>query len=491
MLFNSYIFIFVFLPIVLAGYFLLGKSRHSRGAIVWLMVASLFFYGYWNPLYLPLLVGSIFFNYILSGLLLRWRTDRHTWARGVFWLGIIANLSLLVYYKYTDFFINSINHFFNSSIPLLNVILPLGISFFTITQILALIDCYEGVVKKHNFIDYALFVSFFPHLMAGPILYHRPMMKQFQDRSLRIFNLNNFTLGLVLFILGLAKKLLIADSFIGSVEWGYSQANDLHFFAAWFTVVCYALELYFDFSGYSDMAVGIARMMNIQIPINFNRPFHATSVTNFWQRWHISLTNTITACVYMPLVRTFAKKRNGLPTFGQSLAAAAIAFFLVGIWHGAGGTFVVFAFLQSIGIACSMLWKKYGKPLPSYLSHSITLLFVAISFAIFRAPDLSHAWSMCKGMIGLHGFDIPQPILSSLGSMRGFCSFPTLSLPADAPLMTLYLALLLIAISPDANGIVRRIEKKASLIYAPILGALFIGSILALTQESLFLYFQF
>lgn len=492
MKFNSYVFLFAFLPVVLSGYFLLGRTRYSRLANIWLTAASLFFYGYWDWHYLPLLLGSILVNYLISGVILRLkRKGQLSWERVVFWVGIFLNIGLLAYYKYLDFLLDAVNDIAGTSLPLLHLILPLGISFFTITQILALIDCHEDVVKSHNFWDYALFVSFFPHLMAGPILYHKPMMRQFQDEHLRRLNWENLSMGCALFILGLVKKVLIADNFTAAVAWGYGQAADISFFAAWFTVICYALELYFDFSGYSDMAVGLARMMNIKIPINFNKPFYATSVANFWQRWHISLTNAITACVYVPLVRVLTGGRGIMPGFPQSLCAATIAFFVVGIWHGAGWTFVLFALLQSGGIAVGMLWKKYGKPLPELLAHLLMLIFIALSFAVFRAPDFFHAKAMCGGLIGRHGFDIPQTLLSLLGPMGGIVPLPTLVLPADAPLLTLVIAILLAALGRDANDIVRRIAVSPKPYWAAVLALGFLCCVLQLSRGSVFLYFQF
>lgn len=492
MKFNSYVFLFAFLPVVLSGYFFFGRTRHSRLANIWLTAASLFFYGYWNWHYLPLLLGSILGNYLLSGIILRLRRDgKPCWERAVFWMGILLNIGLLAYYKYLDFLLSAMNEAAGTSLPLLHLVLPLGISFFTITQILALIDCHEGVVTSHTFWDYALFVSFFPHLMAGPILYHKPMMRQFQDERLRRLDWDNLSAGCALFILGLVKKVLIADSFTAAVAWGYGQAADIRFFAAWFTVTCYALELYFDFSGYSDMAVGLARMMNIKIPINFNKPFYATSVANFWQRWHISLTNAITACVYVPLARTLAGGRAVMPSFRQSLCAAAVAFFIVGIWHGAGWTFVLFALLQSGGIAVGMIWKKYGRSLPQLLAHLLMLAFIALSFAIFRAPDLFHAKAMCGGLIGRHGFDIPQALLDILGPMGTIVPLPPLALPPGAPLSALAAAVLLVALGHDANDIVRRIAARPRLYWAAALAAGFLCCVLQLSQASIFLYFQF
>ena len=486
MLFNSYIFIFAFLPVVLAGYFVLGSTPWSRLANIWLVFASLFFYGWWNVCYLPLLVGSILVNYVLTGTVLHFRRQGQLGPQRVtFWTGILFNLVLLGYYKYMDFLLDAVNRALGMHLPLLDVILPLGISFFTITQILALIDYHEGIAKEHDFINYALFVSFFPHLMAGPILYHRPMMKQFADTSLRHPQVCNLAMGLSLFILGLAKKLLIADSFIAPADWGFSHAATADFLQGWQAVLCYMMQLYFDFSGYSDMAVGLARMLNIEIPINFRHPFHATSVANFWQRWHISLTNAITACVYMPIVRALGKM-----TFGRTLFAASVAFFIVGIWHGAGWNFVIFAALQSVGIIVCQTWKHFHMHIAAWLGRTLTMLFVLVSFVCFRAPDFFTIKAMLGAMIGRHGVALPAVIAEEMNPFFA-ADFPTSAGIPGLPLEMLCLALALVIVFPDANDIVRHIEKKPHAIYAVALAFLFLAAVFSMTKESVFLYFQF
>lgn len=489
MLFNSYIFLFAFLPVTLAGYFLLGCTRRSGLANVWLVCASLFFYGWWDIGYLPLLGGSILCNYVLTGAVLRFRQQgRLLPQRIAFWTGIVGNLALLGYYKYAGFLAGAVNDVLGTQLPVLRVILPLGISFFTITQILALIDYHEGVAKEHGLVSYALFVSFFPHLMAGPILYHRPMMKQFGDASLRRPRAGNLAMGATLFILGLAKKLLIADSFIAPVAWGFDHAATLDFVQGWQAVLCYAMQLYFDFSGYSDMAVGLARMMNIEIPVNFRQPFRATSVANFWQRWHISLTNAITACVYMPLVRVMSKGRK--ITFGRTLLAASVAFFLVGIWHGAGWNFVVFAALQSAGIAVCQTWKHFHLPIAPVLGRALTLLFILISFLCFRAPDLFTIKAMLGAILGRHGFHLPAAAADAVNPYLAVPQAASAGLP-ELPVEMLCIALLLVIFAPDANGIVKHISLHPRTIYALLIAVLFLACVLSLTKESLFLYFQF
>ena len=485
MLFNSYIFIFLFLPVVLCVYFLLSRIFHGRLMNIWLLVSSLFFYGWGEAAHLPLLACSILANWLL-GSAIRRTTERgqtHL-AHAIFWIGICGNLALLCRYKYLDFFVQVFDRLLGLSLAFPHQALPLGISFFTITQILALVDCRAGNTKEHGLIPYAAFVSFFPHLMAGPILYHRPMMQQLMDENLHAPRSENLARGLALFILGLAKKLLIADSFIAPVTYGFTYAGALDFWQSWQTVLCYVLELYFDFSGYSDMAVGLARMMNINIPINFNRPFHATSVANFWQRWHISLTNAITACVYMPIVRHLRR-----PTFSKMLAASAFAFFLVGIWHGAGATFVIFALLQAVGLAVSQIWKHHHLPSTKLGNHVLMFLFIAVSFVFFRAPSLSAARDLLFGMIGRHGIHLPIGIAQAVNPSLTHLIQVSATLPG-LPEWTFLTGILLVVFSPDANHLVERLTN-CSYLAAALLAVLFLCCVMQLGQTSAFLYFQF
>lgn len=464
MLFNSYTFIFLFFPIVLFVYFHLGESKRSEWANVWLVIASLFFYGYWEISFLPLLIGSILINYWISGGILSGKEmGKHSTAKRFFGLGLAFNLGLLVWYKYMDFFITNINRF-GTHIPLLNLVLPLGISFFTITQVLYLLDCYAGVAKDHDFVHYALFVSFFPHLLSGPILYHKQMMTQFQNETLRRLDWENLARGLSLFIIGLAKKVLIADSFISFVKAGFDKPEGLTMVMAWLTAVAYMMQLYFDFSGYSDMAVGLARMMNLEIPINFNAPYRATSLIAFWQRWHISLTNAITACVYMPVLRSFKSL-----TFVTMVFSAFVAFFVVGIWHGAGWKYVAYALFHSSGIVVNHLWRHYHWWMPKLLGRILTLIWILAGFLIFRADNLHMAGKMFMAIIGGYGIEVSMPVTQSIKMM-------------------LVLAVLLVIYCPTSNELVKRQPSYSAMF---VLAAMLGYAVINLSSISEFLYFQF
>ena len=338
MLFNSFEFILVFLPITVVIYFLLLRWRLTIAAKSWLLSASLFFYSWWNINYLPLILGSVLFNYTIGGLLVDYEKKgrKIVSKKAIFIFGVAANVMLLCYFKYMDFFITNLNVAFKAGLPLLHIVLPLGISFFTITQIAFLVDAFEGLVEERNLLNYALFVTFFPHLLAGPILHHMDMMPQFERMRNKVVNWKNIYLGLALFFIGLFKKVVIADQFATWATPGFDTATALNFFAAWLTSLSYTFQLYFDFSGYSDMAVAIGWLFNIRLPINFNSPYKATGIIDFWKRWHITLTNFVTTYLFTPILRSFARV-----TFAGSMIAIFLSMLIAGFWHGAGWNFIM------------------------------------------------------------------------------------------------------------------------------------------------------
>jgi D-alanyl-lipoteichoic acid acyltransferase DltB (MBOAT superfamily) len=411
----------MFLPATLVIYFLLLRWRLTVAARSWLLFASLFFYSWWDVRYLPLILCSILFNYTIGGLLADYDTlRRRPVAKGtIFRVGIVANLLLLGWFKYLDFFIGTANGVLGTDFPLLKIILPLGISFFTITQIAFLVDAYEGLVEERNLLNYALFVTFFPHLLAGPILHHKEMMPQFDRLRNKVINWNNLYLGLGLFSLGLFKKVVIADTFAVWAKGGFEATQPLHLFAAWFTSLSYTFQLYFDFSGYSDMAVGIGWMFNIRLPINFNSPYKATGMIDFWKRWHITLTTFITTYLYTPILRAF-----GRITFARSLVAIFLAMLISGFWHGAGWTFIVWGGMHGAGLVVNHVWKKRKLSMPRWLAWLITFNFINLSFVFFRAKDLGGAIRILEGMAGLNGIMLSKSLaryhfLSDLGITFG------------------------------------------------------------------------
>lgn len=330
MLFNSYEFILGFLPVTICGYFSLNKYSSIWGQY-WLVLSSLFFYGYWNPAYLGLIGFSICANFCFGKYLIH---KKH--SKCSLWLGIVFNLILLGYYKYTDFFISNINQLFGLQYAMQNIVLPLGISFFTFTQIAYLVETYKGKVDNHHFASYVLFVTYFPHLLAGPIIHYENVMPQFLDTRLKNINWENMSRGMFLFSLGLFKKVIIADGLAVWADAGYMAIDkmDLNMIAAWGTALAYTFQLYYDFSGYTDMAIGVSMMLNIKLPINFNSPYKAASIIEFWRRWHITLSLFLRDYLYIPL----GGNRKGL---FRKCINIIVTMLLGGLWHGANWTFVL------------------------------------------------------------------------------------------------------------------------------------------------------
>lgn len=301
MLFNSEIFIFLFLPVTFFIYFYLNSKRLTEASKGFLVVSSLFFYSWWNIIYLPLILISMVFNYVLGTSLSKETQHKKISRKQILIVGVLGNLSLLGYFKYSDFFIENFNLVLSTDIPLLHLALPLAISFFTFQQIAYLVDSYRGETKEYDFLNYSLFVTFFPQLIAGPIVHHKEMMPQFAQAKNKVKNYTNIALGLFIFSIGLFKKVVIADSFAVWATAGFDKAEMLTFFEAWFTSFSYTFQLYFDFSGYTDMAIGIALLFNIKLPINFNSPYKATNIQDFWRRWHITLSRFLRDYIYIPL----------------------------------------------------------------------------------------------------------------------------------------------------------------------------------------------
>jgi D-alanyl-lipoteichoic acid acyltransferase DltB (MBOAT superfamily) len=408
MLFNSYEFIFCFLPVTLGIYFLLNKKRLTIASNAWLLFASLVFYSWWNVKYLPLILVSILFNYTIGYLLVEHDSlkKQPLSKKSIFVTGLVGNIAFLSYFKYMDFFIGNLNAVFKSDLALMQIILPLGISFFTITQIAFLVDCYEGLVEDRKLLSYSLFVTFFPHLLAGPILHHKEMMPQFDAVRNKVLSYRNLSHGLFLFFLGLFKKVIIADELSKSVKVGFDTAASLNMVEAWVVSLSYTLQLYFDFSGYSDMAIGVGLLFNIVLPVNFNSPYKATSIIDFWKRWHMSLTNFITTYLYSPIMRSFRKI-----TFGKSMLATFAAMFIAGIWHGAGWTFMLWGAFHGGALVLNHVWKRRKLPMPKILGWLLTFGFVNFSFVLFRAKSIPDALKVLKGMLGQNGI-LPATIQS-------------------------------------------------------------------------------
>jgi D-alanyl-lipoteichoic acid acyltransferase DltB (MBOAT superfamily) len=421
MLFNSYEFLFFYFPATFAAFFAIGRYSRSLAAL-WLFAASLFFYGWWNPAYVSLLIGSILFNFAMGSAISReHQRGRQAWAKGLLIAAVSGDLALLSYYKYANFFLVNTNQLLGTGWHLETVILPLGISFFTFTQIAFLVDAYRGEVKERNFIHYGLFVTYFPHLIAGPVLHHKEMMPQFAQAQTYRLHWENISVGLTLFVMGLFKKTVLADG-VAQYSTPIFDAADagqaLTFFEAWGGALAYTFQLYFDFSGYSDMAIGLSRMFGVKLPLNFHSPYKATSIVEFWRRWHMTLSRFLRDYLYFAL----GGNRKGQVRRYINLMTTML---LGGLWHGAGWTFLVWGGLHGLYLCINHAWSHLIKrllPRPlmpqslgKLLAWLATFMAVVIGWVFFRATSFDAALAMLQGMAGLNGIAVPNAIAARLG----------------------------------------------------------------------------
>ena len=490
MLFNSYIFIGCFLPLTLIGFFGFTKYRKTQAAQLWLAMASFAFYGYWNPIYLPLLLASILFNHTLG----QWISQAETGSRRakVFLIiGISINLLAIGYYKYTGFLVDSVNHLLQTGFPVPQMVLPLAISFYTFTQIAYLVDAYCGETQdaKYDLLTYSLFVSFFPQLIAGPILRHDELIPQFRQRRKLIFSHQNIAYGLTLFSLGLSKKVLIGDRLSPWVAIAFDNAGSVTFIEAWMGALAYAFQLYFDFSGYSDMAIGLGMMFNITLPINFNSPYKAISIIDFWRRWHITLSNFLRDYLYIPL----GGSRKGEIRRYSNLVTTML---LGGLWHGAGWTFVFWGGMHGVYLAINHWWRKHGFSLHWFLGWLITFNAVLVSWVFFRAHSLSDGIHLVQAMLGMNGIVLPGDperqlsLLTQLGiQLQRRSQF--LYLPSTREKSTIAIALLTLAVTLMPNTWEIMQKFKPNLLWASIAGTLAAYCLLSFSQVSEFIYYQF
>lgn len=470
MLFNSFEFIFVFLPIVLLAYFSLNRLNLHQWAKGVLVLASLYFYAFFNTSYLPIIVSSILVNYGVAVGMRKW--DGVT-KKVLFGIGLLFNLGMLGYFKYTDFMIENVNALFNTSYTLKNILLPLGISFFTFQQLAFVVDTYKNKGRLPKFLDYCNFVTFFPQLIAGPIVLPEEMLPQFEDKANRNPRAKNLFDGIFIFSVGLAKKVIIADSIAVFANAGYNLDLPHYTMAeAWLISLSYTFQLYFDFSGYCDMAIGIGKMFNINLPLNFNAPYRATNFQDFWRRWHMTLNRFLTQYVYIPLGGSRRKEVRVYFNIG-------IVFLISGIWHGAGWTFVVWGICHGIGVMIHRIWKKKGYSMPSWLGMFITFFFINILWVLFRADNMHEAWVIISSMFDNHQFYLSQTYTSHLPSI----------LPNSVNMMILFFAMLAGVIGPTAYQLCNdygwyRAKQAVTVIC-------FIGGVLFISRVVTFLYFNF
>ncbi|ARO86521.1 MBOAT family protein [Nitrosospira lacus] len=510
MLFNSFAFIFGYLPVVVAVYFWLGRHNPTWAA-GWLALASLVFYGYWDYRYIPLLLASIGFNYWVGLCIVQAvKPARKYWL--VF--AVTINLLLLAYFKYANFFLHTINTFGVTDFQPLDIILPIGISFYTFTQIAFLVDTYQGKVNEYRFIHYLLFVTYFPHLIAGPVLHHKEMMPQFADRKNYYPTGENITIGLSIFVIGLAKKILIADNIAPLANPVFSPDAHPQLIEAWIGALAYTFQLYFDFSAYSDMAIGLSRLFGVRLPLNFNSPYKAANISEFWRRWHMTLSRFLRDYLYIPLggsrIGSFNRYRNLMATM-----------LLGGLWHGAGWTFVIWGGLHGLYLVINHVWQFIASKteirtgvLWAIGSRLITFLAVLVAWVFFRAPDMRTAIDILGALVGLNGISLPRgfelyaswfqdlPVVPSFNGIQ-WIDFGGIGIPV------LLSAMLIAWFAPNTQEIFYRydpcLEKvplpnstisryipwSPSRIWSMVFALAFVACVLHMNRITEFLYFQF
>lgn len=515
MLFNSYVFLLAFLPVTAIGFFLIGR-RSQLFAAAWLAAASLFFYGWWDVRYLPLLLGSITFNYVCA---MQLRPGRHVRARLILTAAIGANLALLIYYKYAGFFAASFSELAGGPPILLHIVLPIGISFFTFTQIAFLVDTFQGKVQESRFIYYLLFVTYFPHLIAGPVLHHKEMMPQFADRRIYRWSSRSVAVGTTIFFIGLAKKVLIADNIAPYAAPLFDHPGAPSLLLAWSGVLAYTFQLYFDFSGYSDMAIGLSRIFGVRLPLNFDSPYKSENIAQFWRKWHMTLSRFLRDYLYIPL----GGNRHGS---GRRYVNLMTTMVLGGLWHGAGWNFVMWGFLHGVYLAIHQLWVAVAQTLRfpvqatawKWIATLITFVAVCAAWVFFRAPDMPTALTILHGMHGGFGIALPDSIMQRMHGLQPLCERLGVQsyLGGGSAFIEVWGWIVFAAavsfLCPNTQQIVRHYEpaldfdpvpgsatgpRSRTLAWAPTgfwavaIGILALASLLALNRPADFLYFQF
>ena len=498
MLFNSYIFVFIFLPLVLLGWYGLNRFGKHKTAKIFLIGMSLWFYGYFNVYYLFIIVASILINYFISYLLTFFRTK--TAGRIGLLVGIGINLALLFYFKYFDFFIENINYLFQTDFNLKHILLPLGISFFTFQQLSFIIDRCTGKAEHYSFTNYAAFVTFFPQLIAGPIVLYKELIPQFDDPEKQKFHADNFAKGISLFVLGLGKKVLLADTLALVTNFGFEQTYFLDAPSTLLVILSYTFQIYFDFSGYSDMAKGLGKMFNIELPVNFDSPYKACSVKELWQRWHMTLSRFFIQYVYIPLGGSRrGKMRTMLNTF--------LVFFLSGLWHGANWTYVAWGTMQGLLV----IWDNLGIVgvkgsndkvpakvyIPRWMGWFFTFGFFNLSLFFFRSESMDSAFQMFKNIFAFKNTGYIYKVVDKLDIPEFYLVRQVINLTAPELLQYAFLAVFIVLLLISALVLTRKnavwiaenhpLDSKLCIFVTII----FVWSVISFSQVSTFIYFNF
>jgi len=512
--FNSLEFIFLFLPITVIVFYSLEKTNNKKILLSWLVGASLFFYGYWNPAYLLLICTSIAINFFIGRQISRSRGKAK--RRLLLSLGISFNLALLGYFKYANFFVGTVSGISGADLQLATIALPLAISFFTFQQIAFLADASRHDAKEYDFLNYCLFVTFFPQLIAGPIVHHREMMPQFEDKARLNIRTADVAVGLTIFIIGLAKKTLIADSLAVYADPVFAAAENgghVSMVEAWGGVLSYTFQIYFDFSGYSDMAIGLAKIFGINLPLNFFSPYRSRDIGEFWRRWHITLGRFLKEYLYIPL----GGNRHGLARTAFSLSATML---LGGLWHGAAWTFVIWGGLHGAYLLAHRIWRRVVPQSQStgrlIFGWALTFLCVSVAWVFFRADSIDGARLLLQSMAGMHGVVLPETYMRFVtpfielfdrlglqwGTLPLYGGRDQLALLAMAAVIAFFLPNTFQIMTPQATDApiragIRAVAAAAKLSWQPrlataiLVGCLGAFAVAAISRTSPFIYFNF
>lgn len=480
MIFSSYKFLFVFLPIVYTVYLILNKLKMDVIAKLWLVMASFYFYAQGSKSFFPFFVGSVGFNFLI-GYLIGKQNGKYaqTTKKALLIIGLAENILLLGYFKYTNFLISNYNYLTNAQIPMKTIVLPIGISFFTFQLIAYLIDSYRGMTKDYSLLNYLLFITFFPQLIVGPIVHHKDVVPQFENKKQSIFNMENFILGIFIFSLGCGKKVLLADPLTSFAQPYFKNAAGGSFWLGWFSAIAYTISYYFDLSGYADMAIGLGLLFNIKLPQNFNSPYKAKDFQEYWRRWHITLSNFLSQYVFRSI---FKKGDKSLKYY----LAIMVTFFVSGIWHGAGWSFVIWGLINGVFVCIASYMNRKNIKLPDALAWLLTFLGVIGTRIIFVSGSVRTTINAFKNLINLNEFR-GSGIIGAI---------PKASAGLSAFIIENYYTIIILAISmgiaffaKNSNEIMENFKPKLK--YAVIAGVLLALSILQMGEVTKFLYFQF
>jgi len=483
MLFNDFVYIFVFVPIVFFSFFSLIKLKNVKVAKFFLFFSSVFFYCWESVTYLPLLLFSIVFNYCISkGINI---TNTIKYRKLLLTIGIICNLLILGFFKYINITIDSLDYIF--SITVFHISFPLAISYYTFQQVAFLIDSFRQEINKYTFLDYAIFVSFFPQLISGPIILQQEIMPQLAILQKKL-NFKNIAIGLFIFTIGLFKKVVIADTFAVWADSGFDVANNLDFFEAWATSLSYTFQIYFDFSGYTDMAIGSALLFNIKIPTNFNSPYKSTNIREFWRRWHITLSRFLKNYIYIPLG---GSKKGDRKTYNNLM----ITFIVAGLWHGAGWNFLLWGVLHGIALIIHRYWDKSGFRLWKRLSWLLTFAFINCSWIFFRSKNFEDAINILSSMFSLKNIVIYQFLKNTLSFLSTYgIKFDIMFQNMNGSKWTfilIFIGFIFVLCFKNSNEIIK--ELKSNYTYLVFGITIFLISILYLNsiRETVFIYNDF